>query len=228
MKILAMETSTAVGSVAVSIDGRLITSKSSPNPRKHSEFINQAISECLAESKLTLADFDCFSASRGPGSFTGIRVAANVAKSFCSVFGKKMIAPDSLWLLHQGAQRQLQSPNLKSLCIINAYKNLLYTAIFNGTKVLLEPSVHSISSVENLLSDDMVILGDGFEAYKSVWSDRFIRPENRIPNVSDFPSATTLALESEDLFKSGQTIEWNSYLPLYLRASEAEENLRVK
>lgn len=237
MKVLALETSSTMGSVALSVDGSVIAFEKSMNQRAHSEFINPAIDLCLKKAGLQLRDIDVFAAGLGPGSFTGIRVAGNAAKSFCSTFQKPLVAVDSLSLMTLAARKNLgwKGPVLS---ILNAYKNLLYTGIFSATedtKLPLQyqtgPSAIGIQDLEKAvlsLNSEVLCVGEGFTAYEPLWSPAFRQKIRRETSLLDFPSAEVLALEADHRAKLNQTIEWNSFLPLYIRASEAEENLRVK
>lgn len=80
MKILAMETSTLVGGVAVVIDGKVAAEESSLRQKSHSENISPFVDHCLSKAGLKLEDIDVFAVGQGPGSFTGIRIAANAEK----------------------------------------------------------------------------------------------------------------------------------------------------
>jgi N6-L-threonylcarbamoyladenine synthase/tRNA threonylcarbamoyladenosine biosynthesis protein TsaB len=71
-------------------------------------------------------------------------------------------------------------------------------------------------------------VGEGFLAYEKAFSVSFLDQIVRFAEYSDYPLATTLALLAEEKVTTNQTIEWNSFEPLYIRASEAEENQRVK
>lgn len=238
MRVLALETSSTMGSAALSIDGKISAFEKSMNQRSHSEFINPAIDRCLKKANLELKDIDVFAASLGPGSFTGIRVAANIAKSFCYTFQKPMVAVDSLTLMAIEARNRTGWTG-PILSVLNAYKNLLYTGLFselgNGSKEAFTfqtgPAAIGIQDVEKAvlsLNSQVLCVGEGYLAYETLWSEKFRQKIRRDSAILDFPSAEVLAIEAFRRAKLNQTIEWNSYLPLYIRASEAEENLRVK
>lgn len=237
MKLLALETSSTMGSAALSIDGKVLAFEKSMNQRSHSEFINPAIDRCLKKAKLEMKDIDVFAASLGPGSFTGIRVAANIAKTFCYTFQKPMVAVDSLTLMAIDARNKAGWAG-PILSVLNAYKNLLYTGLFSevdGSKEVFTfqtgPAAIGIQDVEKAvlsLNSQVLCVGEGYLAYQTLWSEKFRQKISRQSTILDFPSAEVLAIEAFRRAKLNQTIEWNSYLPLYIRASEAEENLRVK
>ena len=101
IKILALETSTNLGSIAVLSNDSVLFTKSSSYPKNHSELIHQFIEQGLSECNLKLSDFNIFAVTSGPGSFTGIRVAVNTGKTYSYVFKKPLVGIDSLnnlWL----------------------------------------------------------------------------------------------------------------------------------
>lgn len=229
MIVLAIESSTAAGSVAISKDRQVLAFEKSMSQRTHSEFINPAIEKCLQKSGVSLSQVDVFAVGIGPGSFTGIRVAINIGMTFAMTFQKPMVAMTSLEILKVQSKKIPDLPS-RILCLINAHKNMCYLSFFEKDKTLVEPTALPIKDIESLIlktSDLALGLGDGFKAYEKLWSSSFLKQIRRDQTVEDHPLATTLSLCAEDLAKRGQTIEWKLVKPLYIRASEAEENLRV-
>ncbi len=230
MNVLALESSTSVASVAICRQGQVLVTESSASQRTHSEFLNPAIERCLMKANLQLEDIDLFACGVGPGSFTGIRVAISIAKSFALTFQKPLVAMDSLTLLMQTARHQGEQTE-DVLCLINAHKNMNYTARFLGETMTLEPNAMTVPELNQLIAsaeNPVLCLGDGYRAYEKFFSPEFFQATIRNPDCSDFPMATTLGLLAPILQEKNQTIEWNLLKPLYIRASEAEENQRVK
>jgi len=230
MNVLALESSTTVASVAICQKSQVLATESSSSLRTHSEFLNPAIERCLQKANLTLIEIDLFACGVGPGSFTGIRVAASIAKTFALTFQKPLVSLDSLTLLMETARLQGETTE-DVLCLINAHKNMTYTARFTGHKVTLSPTALTIPDLNELLSTakgPVLCLGDGYRAYEKDLSPHFLQTIQRNPDCSDFPLASTLGILAPELFKLNQTNEWNLLKPLYIRASEAEENQRVK
>lgn len=229
-KVLALETSSAHASVAVCLEGQILATETSTSLRTHSEFLNPAIDRCLVKAGFPLDEIDIFAAGLGPGSFTGLRVASSIAKTFALTFQKPLVAIDSLTLLMLEA-RLRGALDQKILCLLNAHKNMNYTALFDEDQFEISPVALTINEINslNLQSESPVLcVGEGYLAYEKFFADSFTSQINRFPEYSDYPLATTLALFAEEKVKKSQTIEWNSFEPLYIRASEAEENQRVK
>lgn len=229
-RILALETSTAHASVAVFAKGQVLATESSMSQRTHSEFLNPAIERCLNKSGLSLSDIDVFAAGLGPGSFTGLRVAGNIAKAFSMTFQKPLVVVDSLTLMMREARR-LGAKQVKILTLINAHKNMVYGTLFNEMEYELGPFAWPITELNQMdfqSETPVLCVGEGFYAYEKIFSNQLRAQIVRDPNISDYPLASTLALVAAEKYKNGQTIEWKSFQPLYIRASEAEENQRVK
>lgn len=229
-KILALETSTARASVAVCQGNQVLCSEFSTSQRTHSEFINPAIERCLQRAGFQLNDIEIFAAGSGPGSFTGLRVAANIAKTFSMTFQKPLVVLDSLTLLMLEARR-LGAQEENILCLINAHKNMNYTALFAEKNIEIPPSALTIAQLNQLTfqsESSVLCLGEGYLAYEKLFESSFLSQVTRRDEFPDYPLATTLGLAAEELLRRNQTIEWNLFEPLYIRASEAEENQRFK
>lgn len=104
MKLLALETSTEACSVALSVDGRVV-SRFRHAPRLQTELLLPMAEEVLAEAGLSLAQLDALAYSRGPGAFTGVRIAAAAVQAFAFARDLPVVAVSSLQALAQGAHR---------------------------------------------------------------------------------------------------------------------------
>ncbi|UXR65845.1 tRNA (adenosine(37)-N6)-threonylcarbamoyltransferase complex dimerization subunit type 1 TsaB [Bdellovibrio bacteriovorus] len=223
MKILAMETSTAVGGVAVIVDGKVIAEETTLRQKTHSEIISPFTESCLTEAGLRLEDIDAFAVGQGPGSFTGIRVAANAGKTFAYSFNKPMVTIDSLVLLAERAR----GSDKPVLSIINAYKNMVYLGLFDMSgpepRYLKGPAAIPVRELSQHINQEVLVVGDGWEAYNEYFPETLRSLMHRSSELPDYPLASTLGLMAEKRVQSGQTLDWKSFIPLYIRASEAEE-----
>lgn len=224
MKILAMETSTSTGGVAVIIDGKVVAEEISLRQKSHSEIISPFVEQCLTRADLKLEDIDVFAVGQGPGSFTGIRVAANAGKAFAYSYNKPLVTLDSLVLL---AERARSATHLPVLSIINAYKNMVYLGLFDMSceepRYLKGPEAVPVRELSRHIDQDVFVVGDGWEAFHEYFPETLAQRMHRNPDVPDTPLATTLGLMAERRAQNGQTLDWKSFVPLYIRASEAEE-----
>lgn len=222
MIILSSDTSTLLGSVAIHKDGQLLVEKSLMRQGSHSDALNLLIKDCLERTKLTLKDVDVFATGLGPGSFTGIRISFNTIKTFSSTFAKPMAGIDSLKNLAY-LNRHLSND---ICCAINAFKNMVYIATYKiEDDSIIEtrpPQVVRVQELNNFLTTPILFVGDGYAAYENYLlkhcGEKLIRNEK----IHDYPTAVAVGhiASLENNF-----FHWSKLLPLYLRASEAEENL---
>jgi tRNA threonylcarbamoyladenosine biosynthesis protein TsaB len=234
MTLLALETSTQLGGVAVIQDGQVLASESSLRQKGHSEILHPFIETCLAKSGLKLTDIDVFAVGQGPGSFTGIRVAANAGKAFAYAYQKPLVTIDSLMLMASAVKQKtlpvVLNKTLPVVAMINAYKNMVYFGMFDMSGdepvYLKGPLAIPVLHLKSVIDRDVLVVGDGYETYKEFFADEIKPWLHREDQYLDHPQAETLGLVAEKRARNHQTIEWNSFLPLYIRASEAEENKR--
>jgi tRNA threonylcarbamoyladenosine biosynthesis protein TsaB len=224
MLVLAFETSTAVGSVALLREGKIIGEEVSRDPKKHTEFVISASDKLLKKNNLSPNDITLFATGKGPGSFTGIRISINAVRTYAKLLDKRVFTAHSFEILHDEMEKD-------SICMINAYKNMVYWAVFKGETCIDGPTAIFVNQIEAQLArlnivEPILCLGDGYSAYQNVFSPKLARQLIRDNSIPDYPKADVLANLA---YKNPhQTIDWKSTIPLYIRASEAEENLRTK
>jgi tRNA threonylcarbamoyladenosine biosynthesis protein TsaB len=231
MIILASETSTLLGSVAVVENGQTIATEQSMRQGSHSDVLNVFIEKALSKAQKKLSDVDLFVSGIGPGSFTGIRVSVNTIKSLAYCFNKPVLGVTSLYSLAYQAhifKKNSEFEKTQIISMINAYKNMVYVASYrNQSGVLIEltkPSVVRVQELPQYIREKSIVCGDGFAAYEKYFCKALKDNIIRIEGVSDESHAQTLCLLA--LKNSGLQKNWNELVPLYLRASEAEENLQ--
>lgn len=229
MKILSCDTSTLLGSVAISEGSQILSSRSLQRAGSHSDTLNVMINECLKESGFSFSDIDLFVSGLGPGSFTGIRISLNTIKTLAFTQNKPCTGFDSLFLIAEQAKLNANEITV----MINAFKNMVYIAEYavesGEIKAIHSPQVLRVQELEKFLNPQSLILGDGYLAYENYFQTHLKIKLKRDPEVSDFPVASTLC----HLFKNRKNTDfvsaeyhWSRLIPLYLRASEAEENLK--
>jgi tRNA threonylcarbamoyl adenosine modification protein YeaZ len=230
MIILACETSTLLGSVAVIENGKILSFEKSMRQGSHSDVLNITIEKSLASANRTLADIDIFATGIGPGSFTGLRISLNTIKTFAYCLQKPVIGIDSLYNLAFQLSQLECSPeflNLPIVSMINAYKNMVYVGTYtrsaNGLTAVKSPEVIRVQNLAGYLPARCLVSGDGFNSYQSFFQPDLLAQMIRLNIVEDEPTAQSLCLLAEKNLHL--QIPWSQLLPLYLRASEAEENL---
>ena len=165
--IILIETSTALCSTALVENGVLTSYRESSAPKAHASLTAVFIQEMLDERGLTLADCDAVCVSKGPGSYTGLRVGVSTAKGLCFGSGKPLIAVGTLDTLVAQALEAVPDnvEGLKFIIpMIDARRMEVYAAVFeNGTQIT-ETSpviVDETSFAEYLEQGPCLFIGDG-------------------------------------------------------------------
>ncbi len=228
MNILACETSTLVGSIAILQGDKSLAFRKWERQGSHSETLNTQIQDCLSELNLKLNDIHLFCSGLGPGSFTGIRVSLNAVKTFSAVFKKPCLGLNSL----QNIAEQNKLLNTSITVMLNAYKNMVYFAEYsfyeNRIIEIQSPRVVRVQDLINRLNPNSLVVGDGYLDYKKYIDDLFQNRIIRVNTASDFPDARQICdhVILTRLLSNFENNPFSNLNPLYLRDSEAEENLK--
>ena len=179
-RIILIETSTALCSVALAEDGAVTAYRESSEPKAHASLTAVFVQEVLAERGVTLADCDAVCVSMGPGSYTGLRVGVSTAKGLCFGSGKPLLAVGTLdTLVAQAGEIPGQAGNDGSspysflIPMIDARRMEVYAAVWgrsaagecgHGMKQITETApviVDENSFAEYLEQGPVLFIGDG-------------------------------------------------------------------
>lgn len=137
--ILLIETSTEVCSVAFAKNDELRFTKESKEGLKHSELLTVFIEELFSKNNLSISAIDAVAVSKGPGSYTGLRIGVSVAKGLCYALDKPLIAINSLDVLGKYAAQHVNEysnfrpeDNILFCPMIDARRMEVYTALYNS------------------------------------------------------------------------------------------------
>lgn len=213
MKILAIDTATEQCSAAVRVEGRVIE-RSILTSRGHSELLLPMIEDVLAEAGLGLADLDGLAFGRGPGAFTGVRIATGVIQGLSLGSGLPVVGISNLAAVAQ----QSVAPGPAVLVCMDARMNEVYWGVFHaGEGQLAVPAFEErVSPPGTVDPQDLSIgsgLGTGFRAYAEL-KLRF--PGLRIDD-SALPHAREIALLGEAALRAGEGCRAHEAQPVYLR-----------
>lgn len=100
--ILQLETATQTCSAALSVNGKTIALKEQTAQNIHAGSLTLFIEEAMQQAGLTYKDLDAIAVSKGPGSYTGLRIGVSTAKGLCFALGKPLLAIDTLKMMAQG------------------------------------------------------------------------------------------------------------------------------
>jgi len=213
--ILNIETSTEVCSIAVSKGGSLLFKKESWEGLNHSELLTVFIEEAMADNDFTLNQLDAVGVSKGPGSYTGLRIGISVAKGLCYALDIPLIAVNSLEIL--GTYIALKSTENRLYCpMIDARRMEVYTALYNSTGKEIKPVSAEVVE-ENFLSEflaeeKIVFFGNGAEKCKSK-----ISSVNAVFEGPDKTSAQFMQILTEKKFVKKQFEDVAYFEPFYLK-----------
>ena len=178
-RIILIETSTALCSVALAEGGSVTAYRESSAPKAHASLTAVFIQEMLSERGLSLSDCDAVCVSMGPGSYTGLRVGVSTAKGLCFGSGKPLLAVGTLDTLVAQASvsseardvisseaegRDEKSPYSFIIPMVDARRMEVYTAVFENGKQITEtaPAIIDESSFSEYLEQGpCLFIGDG-------------------------------------------------------------------
>ena len=222
MKILALDSTAQVATVALCEDEKLLGEYTVNNGNTHSETLLPMVESILKFFDLTVRDIDLFAASEGPGSFTGVRIGAATIKGLAFNSQKPCIGVSTLEAL---------AYNLKGfdgiLCpVMNARRKQVYTAIFDQNREtmerLLPDSAISIAELDELLSayDKPIYLsGDGYGiTLENLQKAKPLPTPERLRHQS----AYSVAQVAYQKYQSGDRTADAEMAPTYLRPCQAE------
>lgn len=222
MKILAVDSTAEVCSVAVCNEERLISEITINTGNTHSQTLLPALEQALKLADMKIDDIDIFACSTGPGSFTGVRIGVATIKGVAYGKGKPCVSVSTLEAL---------AFNIKGydgiLCpVMNARRSQVYNALFkyeSGViKRLCPDRALSIEELDNELSNSefpIYLSGDGYD----VTLKGFKKTQcNDVPQRLRMQSGYSVAMCALEKFKSGEFLGDTEITPIYLRPSQAE------
>ena len=163
-RILLLETSTATLSVALSADGQVVQERICTEPRQQASLAAPLVKDVLDAAGLTVADCDAVCVSKGPGSYTGLRVGVSTAKGLCFGTGIPLIAVGTLDVLVAGAKAGPDRPS-RIVPMIDARRMEVYTAVFSPEGKQLTPVEAKVvgpeSFADELAQGPVLFIGDG-------------------------------------------------------------------
>lgn len=169
--ILNIETATDIGSVCLSKGAEVLANIECATPFSHSKETTLMIERCLKEAGLNLEDIDAIAVSRGPGSYTSLRIGTSIAKGICYALEKPLIAVDTLQSMALAAQK-VASGDLY-LPMIDARRMEVYTAFYDA-KMVCEKETHALIMDETTFKTTLeakktiVFAGNGADKLKTV------------------------------------------------------------
>lgn len=232
LNILSLDSTATTAAVAVCRDEKLICSFTVNNGNTHSEILLPLVESALNYAKLTIDNIDLAVCSKGPGSFTGVRIGAATIKGL--TFGKN-IPCVGVSTLEALAYNLIFVPEGSIVCpVMNARRSQLYNALFeikNGTPVRLKSDrvITTCELDEELFAEygerPIYFCGDGYDiALGSLKKAKAAE----VPEVMRYQNGYSVALCGLKLYKDGDFTDDRGLNPTYLRPSQAERELKER
>lgn len=223
LKLLAIDTSTEACSAALMVHDQILE-RYQCVPRAHTQLILPMMQALLDEAGLKLRDLDALAFTRGPGSFTGIRIAASIVQACAFAADLPVVAVSSLQCLAQTAYRTLQAEQV--LVVIDAHLNEVFSAAY---RLQEETGLMQACSAEQLgLPQHCQASGlTNFVGVGSGWDRYFDRFETQYKHQLQqwfpqrYPKAYDAAVIAADGFQRGASVTARDALPTYLRETVA-------
>ena len=228
MKILAVDTSTSMASVAVAIGEKIAAESTFNTDRTLSARLIPEIERLLSLSGLAAADIDLFAASTGPGSFTGVRGGIATVQGLALAGGRPCAGFSSLTLLAMN----LQQAAYPVCTLLDARKSEVYGALFDCSAPIPAPLIgdtvlppeHFLVLLRQTTGSPVLFCGDGAVRYRDQISEQLGGQALFAPFPLNIARASNGILLAQQAYRSGAALEPSRLLPTYLRASEAEIN----
>lgn len=231
MKILALDSSGLVASVAIMEDDNLIAEYTMNHKKTHSQTLVPMLEEIRQMTELELTTIDAIAVAAGPGSFTGLRIGSATAKGLGLALDKPVIPVPTVDAL---AFNLYGSDSI--ICpLMDARRNQVYTGLYEFVKNTADTcydmkcllpqcavDVNEIVDKINSCGRNVIFLGDGVSVYQPVLDDRIEVPYSYAPASCNRQRAACVAALGLRLYEQGVVQTAAEHVPEYLRLSQAE------
>lgn len=240
MKILAIETATEACSVALLINNTSdadattnIISQFQLAPREHTKLILPMMDEVLNKANIDLKELNAIAFSRGPGAFTGLRIAAGVAQGVALSIDKPIIPVSTLESLALQAQLQNKIVDGVIIAALDARMGETYWGSFSvkneeitllGEERVTSPEL-MLEEAQSFSENAVIVTGIGWDAYQETLFEQGI-PENIHYLKAQYPKAEYIVRLAKTLFEAGKAVDSEDAQPVYIRNKVAEKQVK--
>jgi len=232
MKIFALDSSTAMASLAITTETAVIAETLFHSPRSLSVKLVQEIDRLLVLSGCTINDIDLFAASLGPGSFTGVRCGVATIQGLSIATDKPCVGFSSLAMFAMN----FQFSTMPVCTILDARKNEVYAALYDCSRLLPVSIIpDSVLPVEKFMeqadchtSGPFIVTGEGSVRYKDVIMEHLGERAHFPLPCSNYGRAAAGAFLAHTTYLQQGSTTLSTLVPHYIRPSDAELAQRVK
>lgn len=211
--ILCLETSSTNCSVALGVDGKTVSFREENNLKySHAEKLHVFIDEVLKEANFNFSHLDAVAVSKGPGSYTGLRIGVSAAKGLCFALDIPLISIPTLEVLIQ----EVHSSNGFIIPLIDARRLEVYSAVFDSNNKQIRETraeiVKENSFLEYLDKRSTIFIGDGVSKFKDICHHK-----NAVFMDSKLPTAKNINHLAQTKYKIGNIEDVAYFEPFYLK-----------
>jgi tRNA threonylcarbamoyladenosine biosynthesis protein TsaB len=227
MRVLALDTTTRGGSVALVDDEVVVDERAGDAVRSHAERLPSEILALLAAHDRTIADVELLAVASGPGSFTGLRIGIATMQGLAFGQGKPLVGVSALTALRAVASPAFLGSRIATW--VDAWRGDVYAALFEDGREVGEPVVARPADLLDDLArgtlaaytNDITFIGDGAETYRDLIVSR-LQHAARIADPAVPHLAAVIAMLATIEYKNGHRPPPHAIRPLYVRRSDAE------
>lgn len=216
-----LETSTEVCSAALFNEGQLLCYRENSEGRSHASTLAVFVDEILKEVGISPANLDAVAVSKGPGSYTGLRIGVSTAKGICYAQNLPLIAVDSLQAMTYGAIAVLKErgdtiDNVIFCPMIDARRMEVYAALYSSKLEVLDPIkaivVDNTTFAPILEKSRVAFFGNGAKKCQSI-----ISQTNTFFIEGNFATAKNMVVPSFNAFTASDFVDTAYFEPFYLK-----------
>lgn len=235
MKLIGIDSSGLVASVAILEDDKLVAEYTVNNKKTHSQTLLPMLEEIVKTSGLELKEIDAIAIAAGPGSFTGLRIGSATAKglglalrkpivpvSTVDALAYNMYGTDSLVCPIMDARRNQVYTGIYEFVVIENAENMCKTYELHVVKEACAVPIEEIADTLNKEGREVIFLGDGVPVFAEQLKDLMKVPYSFAPAHLALQKAGCVAGLGMEKFKAGIYEDAAEHSPEYLRLSQAE------
>lgn len=231
MKILALDSSGLVASVALLENDNLVAEFTVNNKKTHSQTLLPMLDEVVNAAGIELDVVDAIAIAAGPGSFTGLRIGAATVKGLSLALDKPVVPVPTL----EGLAYNFWGSDRLICPIMDARRKQVYTGIYRyedhrlmTVKDQMAVGIEELLSMLNEMGEAVTFLGDGVPVFKDIIADKLTVPFSFAPAHLSRQRAGAVGALGVLYYKEGRTETAAEHKPDYLRVSQAERERAQK
>ena len=225
MRILALDSSGLVASVAIMEEEQTIAEYTVNYKKTHSQTLLPMLDEIVKMTEMDLNTIDAIAIAGGPGSFTGLRIGSATAKGLGLALGKPLIHVPTL----EGLACNLYGYSYLICPIMDARRNQVYTGVYRLSEgefqVVKEQTAIDVAVLAeqlNALGEAVTFLGDGVPVYREQLEEKLTVPFTFAPANMNRQRAASVGVRGFQYYREGRIETAAEHQPDYLRVSQAE------